>query len=77
MAGFLRKNLGVLYCVEAASGRLVYEERIPGAGQFYASPVLAGDRLLCVARNGVLFVLAAKPQFELIGRSDAPPTEHL
>jgi len=69
---FLHENLGVLYCVEAASGRLVYEERIPGAGQFYASPVLAGDRLLCVARNGVLFVLAANPQFELIGRSDAP-----
>jgi outer membrane protein assembly factor BamB len=32
--------------------------------------VLAGDKLYCVARGGAVFVIAAKPQFELLARND-------
>lgn len=66
---FLHENLGVLNCVEAKSGRLVYEERIPGAGQVYASPVLVGDRIMVPARQGGVLVLAARPKFELVSRN--------
>jgi outer membrane protein assembly factor BamB len=61
---FLHENLGVAHCVEAATGRLVYEERFENAGQFYASPILADGKLYGLTRNGRMFVLAAKPQFE-------------
>ncbi len=67
---FLHENLGIVYCVEAATGKLVYEERIPGAGQFYASPVLADGKLYGVARHGGVFVVAAKPQYEFLGRNE-------
>jgi outer membrane protein assembly factor BamB len=67
---WLHENLGILYCVEAATGKLVYEERLARAGQFYGSPVLAGDRLYAFTRNGVGFVLAAKPQFEQLARNE-------
>jgi hypothetical protein len=67
---FLHENLGVACCVEATTGRLVYEERLANAGQFYASPILAEDRLYAFTRNGRGFVLAAQPRFEQLARND-------
>jgi len=67
---WLHENLGVVYCVEAATGNVVYEERLENAGQFYPSPVLAGDKLYCLSRRGAVFVIAAKPKFELLARND-------
>jgi outer membrane protein assembly factor BamB len=67
---WLHENLGIAYCIEAASGKLVYEERIPNAGQFYASPVLADGKFYGVTRRGGVVVVAAKPQFELLAQND-------
>ena len=67
---WLHENLGIAYCVEAGSGKLIYEERIPNAGQFYASPVLADGKLHCVSRRGAVAVLASKPTFELLARNE-------
>jgi outer membrane protein assembly factor BamB len=67
---FLHENLGIAYCVESATGKLVYEERLPNAGQFYASPILADGRLYALTRNGRCYVLAARPRFEQLARND-------
>jgi outer membrane protein assembly factor BamB len=67
---WLHENLGIVYCVEAASGKLVFEERIEKAGQFYGSPVLADGKLFAITRDGRGFVIAAKPTFELLGRNE-------
>jgi outer membrane protein assembly factor BamB len=67
---WLHENLGVAYCVEAAAGKVVCEERLNVAGQFYASPILADGRLYCVGRRGTVFVLSAKPQFEQLARNE-------
>jgi hypothetical protein len=67
---WLHENLGVAYCVEAATGKVIFEERLANAGQFYASPILADGRLYAVTRNGRGFVLAAKPQFEQLARNE-------
>lgn len=60
------ENLGVVYCAEAATGDLLYEERLPKSGQIYASPVIAGDRIHYTSREGKTFVVSAKPEFELL-----------
>jgi hypothetical protein len=67
---WLHENLGIAYCAEAATGKMMYEERIERAGQFYASPVLVDDKIYAVSRRGTVFVLAAKPQFELLARNE-------
>lgn len=67
---WLHENLGVAYCAEAATGKLVYEERLANAGQFYASPILADGKLYGVTRHGSVFVLAARPHFEQLARND-------
>lgn len=67
---WLHENLGIVNCVEAASGKVIFEERLPRAGQFYASPILAGGNLYCVGRGGEVFVVAGKPPFQLLARND-------
>lgn len=58
------------YCAEAATGKVVYEERLPRGDQFYASAVLANGKLYYVNRRGKTFVLAAKPEYELLSVND-------
>lgn len=62
---FAHENLGIVYCIEAASGKLLYEERLdPSPGQIYASPVLANGRIYYTGRTGRTVVVAAQPKFE-------------
>jgi hypothetical protein len=49
---------------------VIYEERLEGAGQVYASPVLADGRLYYVGRTGRAFVLPAAPRFEVLAVND-------
>ena len=36
---------------------------------FYASPVAAGDKIYAVSRTDGTFVLAAQPEFQLLGQN--------
>lgn len=67
---FFHENNGIANCVEAATGNVVFEERLANAGQFYASPILADGKIYIVSRRGSVFVIAAKPKFELIARNE-------
>lgn len=58
------------YCAEAATGKVVYEQRLNRGDQFYASALLANDKLYYVNRRGKTFVVAAKPDFELLSEND-------
>jgi len=65
-------DMGIAYCMEAKTGNVVYRERLSARGggkPFYASVVLAGERLYAVSRTSGTFVLAAKPQFEQLAHN--------
>jgi hypothetical protein len=64
------------FCVDAKTGERRYRERLSrgasgwGRGKpFYASVVLAGERLYAVSRRGGTFVLAARPEFEQLAHN--------
>jgi outer membrane protein assembly factor BamB len=61
---WIHEQRGIAFCAKAATGQIVYEQRLAGAGQVYASALLANGRLYYLTRNGKTFVLAAKPKFE-------------
>jgi outer membrane protein assembly factor BamB len=67
---WMHEQRGIAYCAKAATGEIVYEQRLEGAGQVYSSPLLADGRLYYVTRYGKTFVLAAKPQFEQLAVND-------
>lgn len=65
---FLWSDQGVVQCLDAASGEVVWKERV--GGQFFGSPVRVDDRIYCISREGVVFVLAAAERYELLAEVD-------
>ncbi|MBX3423439.1 MAG: PQQ-binding-like beta-propeller repeat protein [Pirellulaceae bacterium] len=54
--GLLGLNRSVLVCCDFA-GELKWQLRLPDAGQFWSTPVVAGRRLVAMASNGKCFVV--------------------
>ncbi len=67
---WMHESLGIAYCAKAATGEIVYEQRLDRTGQVYAAALLGAGRLYYVTRQGKTFVLAAKPQFEQLAVND-------
>lgn len=64
------ESRGSVYCVNGATGDVVYEARLqPPPRLIYASPVVADGRLYYVSREKGTYVLAAKPEFELLAHN--------
>jgi outer membrane protein assembly factor BamB len=63
-------NQGIVYCADAATGEIVYQERLPRGDQIYASPILADGKIYYLTRTGKTFVVAASPKFELLATND-------
>lgn len=61
---------GVVYCADAKTGKIVYQERLaPPAKRIYASATLADGKLYYVSRTNGTYVLQAGPQFKLLARN--------
>jgi outer membrane protein assembly factor BamB len=59
---------GIASCLEAETGKQVWQERIDG--EFSSSPVLVGDLLYVVNEAGKLYVLKTGPKFEVVATND-------
>ncbi|MCB1231989.1 MAG: PQQ-like beta-propeller repeat protein [Verrucomicrobiae bacterium] len=63
---------GIACCADPDTGELLYEERLDTASSggrgkpFYASPIIVNGHLVAVSRTAGTFVIAAKPEFELV-----------
>ena len=64
---FLWGDKGIMVCLEIATGKEVWSERIDG--QFSGSPVCIEDRLYCVTEDGIVVVLHAGHEFRELGRT--------
>ncbi len=67
---FANDATGVAHCLKADSGEAVYSERLPRAGNFYASPVMANGKLYYLTRDGKTFVVEASPKYKLVATND-------
>lgn len=75
---YLMSDAGILTCLEAETGKLVYEGgRLPAPASFYgASPVAFDDKILLTCDDGDTFVIRAGPKHEVIGtNSIGEPTK--
>ncbi len=64
------ESRGMVYCADAKTGELVYEQRLnPKPGLVYASPTVVDGKLYYVSRDKGTFVVAAKPEFELLAHN--------
>lgn len=67
---FLVKDGGIVTLLTAADGKLVKQGRAAGAGNYYASPVGGDGKIYVASGGGVVSVLRAGPQVEVIASHD-------
>jgi outer membrane protein assembly factor BamB len=67
---YLIRNGGVLTCLEAATGKELFQEKIGAFGQYIASPVAAGDKVLFSSVPGVVTVIQVEDKLKIISRKD-------
>jgi outer membrane protein assembly factor BamB len=65
---FVWSDKGVLSCYDLPTGESYWSERV--GGNYYGSPIIAGDKLYCIAASGEAVVVAADKQFKLLGRNE-------
>jgi outer membrane protein assembly factor BamB len=63
---YLVRDGGILSCVNAATGQVIYRERLGAPGQYMASPVLANEHLYLLSAKGVLSVVKCGDKFDLV-----------
>ena len=63
---FLWGDNGVISCLRAATGELIWREKVEGS--FYSSPICVNSHLYGITKVGDVIVLAAADKFELLGR---------
>ena len=64
------KEGGIVTKLEALSGRLLQEERVPGFGNYFASPVAGDGKVYFASESGTVSVVAAEPDWRVISSRD-------
>ena len=67
---FMCKDGGILTCMDAKEGTLQYCERIGAGGPYMASPVAAAGNIYLFSSKGVITVVKAEDEFNIIKQSD-------
>ncbi len=65
---FMASDAGLASCLDARTGKVHWQERIPGA--YSASPILANDQVYFLSEEGLTTVVRAGPKFEVLARND-------
>jgi outer membrane protein assembly factor BamB len=59
---YLVKNGGMISCMNAQSGDVLYrEERLGALGDYYASPIAVGKHIVAASQSGIVTVIEAGP----------------
>lgn len=59
---------GILACLDLTDGSQKWLTRV--GGEFFASPIAVGDRILAIDRNGTMVVISGGEQYRELGRSE-------
>jgi len=65
----IHQDTGVVSCLEAKTGELIWRERLPGLGNYSASPIYAEGRLYFFNENGYGSVIEAGRTFKVLAEN--------
>lgn len=71
---YLWNDNGVVSCMEAATGKNIWTERV--GGNYTGSPVLIDGRIFIISEKGEVVVVAASPEYKLLGRTALNEESH-
>ncbi len=64
---YLWADIGIVSCVSMKTGKSVWRKRI--GGKFFGSPICVDGRLFVIDSKGTVVVVAASPQYKLLGKN--------
>jgi outer membrane protein assembly factor BamB len=67
---YLVKHGGIVTCLRAKTGKLVYRKRLGSSGLYYSSPVAGDGKVYLSSVEGKVIVLKAGDEFKVLARSD-------
>jgi outer membrane protein assembly factor BamB len=67
---------GVLKCLDAATGKLIYAERLEGISTTWASPIADAAGHIFFANAGKSYVLQTGPEFRTLAVNDLNDSNH-
>jgi outer membrane protein assembly factor BamB len=67
---YLLRDGGVLTCLEAATGKELFRERIGASGQYTASPIVAGDKIIVASVKGTVTVIQIDDKLKVLAKND-------
>jgi outer membrane protein assembly factor BamB len=59
-------DTGIINCLEAATGKVVYQGKRIEHGTYSSSPLLADGKIYCINEDGTTTVVKAGPEFEIL-----------
>jgi outer membrane protein assembly factor BamB len=66
---YVLNDIGIMNCLDAETGKVVYEGQRIERGTYSSSPLLADGKIYCINEEGTTTILKAGPQFEVLGVS--------
>jgi outer membrane protein assembly factor BamB len=66
---YMIKNGGIITCVDAESGKILYRERLGASGPYFASPIVANGNLYIPSGKGVITVLKASRSLDVLAQN--------
>ena len=67
---WLVKEGGIVTKLDAATGHLLQEERVPGFGNYFASPVAGDGKIYFASESGTVSVVASEQAWRVISSRD-------
>jgi outer membrane protein assembly factor BamB len=67
---YLLRDGGLLTCLKASTGTVLYQGRIGATGQYIASPIAVGDKIIAASVPGIVTVLQADDQLKVLASND-------
>ncbi len=67
---YMIKNGGIVTCLNAETGSLIYREKLGSAGPYISSPIIAGDKIYISSRRGIISVLEVSDSFNILSQYD-------
>jgi outer membrane protein assembly factor BamB len=71
---YLAKHGGILSCLNAKTGKLLFRGRLKAPGLYYTSPVAGDGKVYLASSRGVVIVLKASDKLEVLARNDLGET---
>src|SRR4029450_3327972 len=67
---YVVNDRGIMFCLDAKTGKEIYGRQRLKPGTYSGSPVLADGKIYVTNEDGVTSVILAGPAFQLIGEND-------